>query len=214
MAERKPLVLINGIIQELPDGDTVPGAGGGSSAPGPTDFWGGTGAYYGHPFPTGRNTSTAVAPNEIIFTVAYLPRDMTIKGVAFRQGSTTIAGKYWRVDLYAPSSTIGTFDFVQALVTDDECYQADHEPDLDGGNLALSAGHHVLGLSHDNTGQIYLFGADEDDTHGVIQDPFEQTIFALGAKKTGWTYGDEPASVTPSGTEYLDTIPLVYLIEA
>jgi hypothetical protein len=33
MAERRPLVLVNGQLTELPTGDTLPGAGGGGGAP-------------------------------------------------------------------------------------------------------------------------------------------------------------------------------------
>lgn len=32
MAERRPLVIVGGVVQELPSGDTLPGAGGGSTA--------------------------------------------------------------------------------------------------------------------------------------------------------------------------------------
>lgn len=32
MAERRPLVIADGVVQELPSGDTLPGAGGGSTA--------------------------------------------------------------------------------------------------------------------------------------------------------------------------------------
>lgn len=111
MATRRPLVVISGVVQELPTSDTLPGGGGGGAAINTVTYnadFGSLGTFLNTSISAAWVTAQTVFSCAVMPGAGHDPEDVLLDQVR-AEVANPVAGVGFDINVYAPDSTWGQY---------------------------------------------------------------------------------------------------------
>ncbi len=206
MAERRPLVMIDGRLQELPDGDTIAGASGGSSG-----ITGGhpgfvSGRYYtapGH----GRNLTSATYYTGYIWIIPiYIKSHVNITKLGIYAYTNAGADRFAKLAIYTNENGLPKDLVVEATV----------QVNVVGDKIAtidedLQEGWYWLAMQVSSPSAQLLAGDPAGDIVDYIGRPSSNSSYYASKLYASHTYGSFPDPAPTSWTHYNDASPLIWI---